>query len=84
MIVESSQPQNGFIRFWHRLYLRCFVGPAGQLISGEKEAYRYLAQSAEDYYTPSEIREMMLQAGFREVRYRQLFFGAAGIHVAIR
>ncbi len=84
VIVESSQPGNNFIRFWHRLYLRFFVGPAGQLISGNKGAYRYLAKSAEDYYTPAEVREMMLKAGFREVRYRELFFGAAGIHVAFR
>jgi demethylmenaquinone methyltransferase/2-methoxy-6-polyprenyl-1,4-benzoquinol methylase len=84
IIVESSQPENRFIRACFHLYLRTFVMPVGIIISGNKGAYRYLAESARRYYFPGEVRDLLLGAGFRDVRYRPLFFGAAGIHTALK
>ncbi|OGO19254.1 MAG: hypothetical protein A2144_02055 [Chloroflexi bacterium RBG_16_50_9] len=84
VIVESSQPGNRLIRALFHLYLRAFVAPIGALLSGNKGAYRYLADSASHFYSPGEVREMLLMAGFREVSYHPLCFGAAGIHVAIK
>lgn len=82
VIVESSQPECKFIRMLFRLYLRTFVFWVGYLISGNKGAYRYLTGSAADFYTPLQVREMLMQAGFSEVDYQPLFLGAACIHVA--
>jgi demethylmenaquinone methyltransferase/2-methoxy-6-polyprenyl-1,4-benzoquinol methylase len=84
VIVESSQPENRLIRMGFHLYLRAFVMPVGIIISGNKGAYRYLAESARRYYSPREVRDMLLTAGFRDVHYRPLFFGAAGIHAAVK
>ena len=84
VIVESSQPTNNIIRVFHRLYLKLFVGPVGQLLSGNKGAYRYLASSVADYYMPAEVKAMLLKAGFSEVTYQALFFGAAGIYIAVK
>lgn len=84
VIVESSQPENRVIRALFHLYLRAFVRPVGILLSGNKGAYRYLAESASRYYSPPEVREMLLTAGFSSVSYRPLLFGAAGIYVATR
>lgn len=84
VIVESSQPNNRLIRMLFHLYLKAFVGPIGMLLSGNKGAYHYLAESALRYYSPREVREMLLAAGFRNVSYRPLLFGATGIHVATR
>jgi demethylmenaquinone methyltransferase/2-methoxy-6-polyprenyl-1,4-benzoquinol methylase len=82
VIVESSQPESKFIRFFSRLYVRTFVFWVGYLISGNKSAYKYLIESVTDFYTPVQIKEMLIKAGFNEVEYQPLFFGAAGIHVA--
>jgi demethylmenaquinone methyltransferase/2-methoxy-6-polyprenyl-1,4-benzoquinol methylase len=84
VIVESSQPENSFIRACFHLYLRAFVLPVGIMLSGNKGAYRYLAESARRYYSPREVKDLLLKAGFHDVRYRPLFFGAAGIHVAVK
>jgi demethylmenaquinone methyltransferase/2-methoxy-6-polyprenyl-1,4-benzoquinol methylase len=84
VIVESSQPENRFIRFFFHLYVRLFVTPAGILLTGNKSAYRYLSESMQHYYMPVEAKDLLLKAGFRDVRYRPLFFGAAGIHVALK
>jgi len=84
IIVESSQPENPLIRTLFHLYLRALVMPAGTVLSGNRAAYRYLSESAARFYSPGEIREMLLTAGFGDVSYRPLLFGAAGIHVAMK
>jgi demethylmenaquinone methyltransferase/2-methoxy-6-polyprenyl-1,4-benzoquinol methylase len=84
VIVESSQPRNRLVRALFHRYLRIVVGPAGIILSGEKGAYRYLTESISDFYSPSQVRELLFEAGFHYVNYRPLFFGAAGIHIALR
>ena len=84
LIAESSQPRNKFIRRLHHLYLRTYVYWAGVLISGDKKAYRYLAESVINFYTPEELEKRLLAAGFRQVFYQPLFFGAAGIYRAVK
>jgi demethylmenaquinone methyltransferase / 2-methoxy-6-polyprenyl-1,4-benzoquinol methylase len=84
VIVESSQPENRIIRAYFHCYLRVYVATVGQLLSGNKGAYNYLAESARRYYAPREVRTMLLKAGFRDVSYQPLFFGAAGLHVALK
>ncbi len=84
VIVESSQPASRLIRLKFRLYLRWFVYPVGYLLSGNRGAYHYLAGSMSRFYSPQEVRGMLLGAGFKQVSYRPLLLGAAGIHVATR
>ncbi len=84
VIVESSQPENSVIRSLFHFYLRFFIKPVGILLSGNRGAYRYLSESTTRFYSPHEVHQMLLTAGFCDVSYRPLFFGAAGIHVAIK
>lgn len=82
VIVESCQPQSAFVRFFFRLFLRWSVYPAGYIISGNKSAYKYLAESAEHFYSAEEAVEFLVHSGFRAVSFKRLFFGAAVVYVA--
>jgi demethylmenaquinone methyltransferase / 2-methoxy-6-polyprenyl-1,4-benzoquinol methylase len=84
VIVESSQPESRFIRDCYHFYMRQYVYRVGAWLSGNKAAYRYLAESACLYYSPSELKKLLVSHGFGEVTYQPLFFGAAGIYVAIK
>jgi demethylmenaquinone methyltransferase / 2-methoxy-6-polyprenyl-1,4-benzoquinol methylase len=84
VIVESSQPRNPFVRAMFHLYARGFIRPVGVVLSGERGAYKYLAESMSHYYNPDEVREILLKAGFSRVTYRPLLLGAAGIHIAAK
>lgn len=82
VIVESSQPGSKFLNRLFRLYCRTFVYWIGSAVSGNRGAYRYLSESAANFYPPDAVAGMLRRAGFRKVDYRPLFFGAAGIHTA--
>jgi len=84
VVVETSQPTARFIRGIFHRYLRWIVRRVGVWLSGNKGAYNYLAESAASFYTAEEVKAMLLESGFREVLYRPLLFGAAGIHIAVK
>jgi len=84
VIVETSQPKSKLIRKLFHLYLRWFAFGMGYLISGNKGAYHYLSESASRFYTPGEIEELLLSAGFSQVRYQPILFGAVGTHIAVK
>ena len=83
-VVESSQPASKLVRWGFHLYLRTYVYRLGWWLSGNKGAYQYLSESAARFYAPEEVKQMLMGVGFREVHYRPLLGGAAGITVAIR
>ena len=84
VIVETSQPSARLIRGIYHRYLRWIVRRVGSWLSENKGAYSYLAESAANFYTAEEVKDMLLEAGFRQVLYRPLLFGAAGIHIAVK
>jgi len=84
VIAETSQPKVKLIRALFHLYLRWFVFRIGYLVSGNRGAYHYLSESAARFYSAEQLREVLIGAGFRQVMFRPLLFGAVGIYIAIK
>jgi demethylmenaquinone methyltransferase/2-methoxy-6-polyprenyl-1,4-benzoquinol methylase len=84
VIAESSQPRSKLVRSLYHFYMRQYARRIGSWLSGNGPAYRYLAESASRYYAPPEIKELLIKAGFKEVCYRPLFLGVAGIYTALK
>jgi len=84
VIVESSRPQSKLIHVLFRRYVRLFVGTAGRLVSRDRSAYRYLADSVTRFYQPEEVSDLLLQTGFSRVDHQLLLFGAAALHTAVK
>ena len=84
VVVESSQPKSRLIRGLFHLYMRWFTFRIGYLLSGNRQAYHYLAESAARFFPPEEVKDMLLRTGFRQVSDQPLFLGAAGIHIAVK
>jgi demethylmenaquinone methyltransferase/2-methoxy-6-polyprenyl-1,4-benzoquinol methylase len=84
VIVESSQPTSRLIRKLFHLYMRWYVSRLGHLLSGNRGAYRYLAESASRFYTVEELRNLMFEVGFSKFSSRQLAFGTVAIHVVTK
>jgi len=82
IIVESSQPKNKIIRKLFHAYLHYLVSGIGGRISESKGAYHYLAYSAKNFYSPEELKELLLNHGFNKVNHNPMFFGAAALTIA--
>ena len=71
------------LAFFH-LYARWFVYRVGRLLSGNKGAFRYFADSIIHYYDDRQVRALLQAAGFHKVSARHLFLGIARIHIALK
>ena len=82
--LDTSQPKFTPIRWLFHLYIKLAVRPIGRLISGSDAAYTYLSHSMRRFYSPDKLAEIIRRAGFCEVCFKRLFFGAAAIHTAMK
>jgi demethylmenaquinone methyltransferase/2-methoxy-6-polyprenyl-1,4-benzoquinol methylase len=54
------------------------------LLGGDREAYRYLPESARRFKSREDLAQSMEQAGFKNVRYRDYAFGNVCMHWGVR
>ena len=80
--LETSRPPFWPIRKCFDLYVKLFVKQIGSRISGSRKAYAFLAGTIPRFYPAEELAGIMKQAGFDEVTFKRLCFGAAAIHQA--
>lgn len=52
----------------------------GQIVAGDKDSYRYLAESIRQFPTKEVLADMLAEAGFAQIRVRSLSGGIACIH----
>ena len=62
--------------------MRNFVPLLGRLLSGDKNAYRYLNTSVEKFYSLDDFSSLMRKAGFKDVIAAPLTFGVVCIYKA--
>jgi demethylmenaquinone methyltransferase / 2-methoxy-6-polyprenyl-1,4-benzoquinol methylase len=82
VVLESSKPENSIWRFINGIYLQFILPYLGGLISGNLGAYRYLARSSKNYFSRSEMKKILEQAGFTVPVSQPLFLGSVMLLVA--
>jgi len=80
LILEFSQVQPEVLKKLYDGYSFGILPVLGKLIAGDEESYRYLAESIRKHPPQDELAEMMRDAGFDQVRYRNLTGGIVAIH----
>jgi len=78
-ILEFFRPERAVTRVFHHLYNRKVLPAVGAAVSGDQDAYRYLAESMERFHSLGEAGALLEAAGFEGVRGRDLLFGVASI-----
>ena len=84
LILEFSRPTNPIIKPLYTFYLNRVLPTVAGLISGDKEAYQYLASSIAAFYEPEELMNLMREAGFSNVSRKPLTFGIVSIYIGIK
>jgi demethylmenaquinone methyltransferase / 2-methoxy-6-polyprenyl-1,4-benzoquinol methylase len=82
--LETTPLQAPVLRAVFDWYFARAVPIVGGLLSGDRDAYRYLPASAAAFPDADTLGRMMLEAGFSHVRYLRLGLGTVALHVAIK
>lgn len=82
VILEFVKPRRKFSsKAFIGFYLRYILPFIGKLISKNKDAYQYLNQSINEFYTVREFENICNRIGFQKVKTRVLFMGLVAIFV---
>lgn len=84
LILEFSRPRNVIVKPVYSFYLNTVLPKVAGVVSGDKEAYEYLASSIAAFYEPEELLGMMKKAGFAEVSRRPLTFGIVSVYIGVK
>jgi demethylmenaquinone methyltransferase/2-methoxy-6-polyprenyl-1,4-benzoquinol methylase len=82
--LEVGTPKWAPARLFHALYTQKIVPLLGKVVAGDADAYSYLPSSMGKFPPPEELAGIMRSSGLRDVRYRQLTFGAVAVHKGIK
>lgn len=83
-VLEFFRPRGSLGRLFHRIYNQGVLPAVGATISGDDEAYQYLADSMERFFSLEEAVEKMKSCGYDRVIGRDLVFGIASILKGVR
>jgi demethylmenaquinone methyltransferase/2-methoxy-6-polyprenyl-1,4-benzoquinol methylase len=81
VVLESSPPKENALRPFIRLHLNYIIPNMGRLVTGDKDAYRYLPDSTQQFQDPNSLVNIMNAAGLANVSYELFMFGTIAIHV---
>jgi demethylmenaquinone methyltransferase/2-methoxy-6-polyprenyl-1,4-benzoquinol methylase len=80
-ILEFSKPKLPILRNVYFFYLKKVIPLVGSLLTGDYQAYRYLATSIENFPEVETVRGMLRKTGFSEVFTKGLTFGVVTLYL---
>lgn len=80
LILEFSLPPKP-IRGVYLFYLRYILPQLGGLLSGKKEAYKYLNETIEEFPSGKDFCFLLKEAGFHKIRAIPMALGAVTLYI---
>lgn len=82
--LDLTRPRNFWVRLFFLPYLRFVLPVLGGLLSGNREAYRFLSGSIRHFQPPEETLRLMRDAGFRDLTTKSFAFGTATLIIGTK
>jgi ubiquinone/menaquinone biosynthesis methyltransferase len=82
VVLDFFRPRRTVTRAVQALYNQRVLPLVGGIVSGDRSAYRYLAESIERFATRTEVEAMCREVGFAAARSEDLTLGIASMVVA--
>ncbi|MCE9685943.1 bifunctional demethylmenaquinone methyltransferase/2-methoxy-6-polyprenyl-1,4-benzoquinol methylase UbiE [Shewanella sp. AS16] len=84
MVLEFSKPQHEVMRKAYDLYSFKVLPKMGELITKDADSYEYLAESIRMHPDQDTLKQMMLDAGFEQVKYTNMTDGIVALHLGYK
>jgi demethylmenaquinone methyltransferase/2-methoxy-6-polyprenyl-1,4-benzoquinol methylase len=80
LILEFSEVRHEPLKMVYDAWSFGVLPLLGKFVADDEDSYRYLAESIRKHPAQEELAQMMREAGFDDVRYRNLTGGIVAIH----
>ena len=82
--LEFSRPNSFVLANIYSYYKSNIIPTFGKIFSNNREAYNYLNESIDLFPTQGELKKRIESAGFKSVKYTNLFDGIVSIHTGYK
>ena len=80
MVLEFSQLPNPAMQWAYDRYSFNVIPLMGQIVANDRDSYQYLVESIRKFPDQEAFAAMIRQAGFAQVKFRNLTMGVAALH----
>ncbi len=80
MVLEFSQIPNDLMQAVYDAYSFNVIPGMGRVVANDRDSYQYLVESIRKFPDQESFAGMIRQAGFAQVKYRNLTMGIAALH----
>ena len=82
--LEFSRPNSFIISNIYSYYKSNLIPALGKIFSNNRDAYNYLSESIDMFPSQEDLKERMGYAGFKSVKFIDLFDGIVSIHTGYK
>jgi demethylmenaquinone methyltransferase/2-methoxy-6-polyprenyl-1,4-benzoquinol methylase len=83
-IIEFAMPSNKIFKFVYKFYFKRILPFVGGIISGDKEAYKYLPASVEEFDEKINLNALLKSSGFQKIEIHSLTLGITQVIIATK
>ena len=78
--LEFSKPESHVVDFLYKNYKKYIIPLIGEKITKNRQAYRYLEESIDQFPSQEELLTAISEIGFKETKYLNMFNGVIAVH----
>ena len=82
VILDTTRPKKNILSPFIWIHMHFVIPTLGGLLSGMRDAYKYLPDTTENFVTAEKMTALMASVGFKRVGFERLMFGTIAIHWA--
>lgn len=82
VILEFSNPRNGFVRWAYSFYFNKVTPCIGRLFSKDVRAYKYLPESVKAFPDNERFTNILKKLAYTQTSYKSLCFGVSAVYQA--
>lgn len=83
-ILELSEPTNPIYKLGYKFYTGCIIPIFARFLSKDMRAYSYLPDSIEAFPEGEEMKRLLMECGFSQVKIKRFTLGTCSFYYAIK